>query len=240
MNAFTRFLRKLTRGRSQIPKGEELFKMVRESPFFRDVPDQNLREMLTFAEAVRVKDADVVIREGEEGDNYYVILDGMASVARRRTVHDNPQVVSVLAPGFAFGEEALISNGRRNATVIMETDGILLRIPKGPFLDFIVSSLVASVTPVEGQRLVNDGAKWLDVRDTADYQRSHLPHALSLPLAEIREQVSGLDPEMTYVCCCENGRQGATAAFLMRLAGYKAVALQGGLRRIDQRFRTSN
>lgn len=211
--------------------------MVRLTPFFRDVPEANLRAMLKNSEAVRVRDADVVIREGEEGDSYYVVLDGMASVARRRTVHDKPQVVSVLAPGFAFGEEALISNARRNATVIMETDGILLRIPKTAFLDYIVSSLVSSATPIEAQHLINDGAKWLDVREVQEYRRSHLPGAISVPIAEIREQVSSLDPSVTYVCCCENGRQGATAAFLMRLAGYKVVALQGGLRCIDQRFR---
>ncbi len=137
--------------------------MVRLTPFFRDVPEQNLREMLKVSEPLRVRDADVIVRDGEEGDYYYMVLDGMASVIRRRTPDEEPRVAAVLAPGFAFGEEALISNARRNATVIMETHGILLRIPKNAFLDHIVASLVTTITPGEANRMIGEGAKWLDV-----------------------------------------------------------------------------
>lgn len=220
-----------------MPNAKELYEMVRLTPFFRDVPDDKLREMLKNSEPLRVRDADVIVREGEEGDYYYMILDGMASVIRRREPGEDPQVVSVLAPGFAFGEESLISNARRNATVIMETHGILLRIPKATFLDHILSSLVTMITPGEANRMIGEGAKWLDVRSVAEHQRSHLHGSLSLPIDEIRDRLNEFDPSLTYICCCENGRLSATAAYLMRLAGYKALVLQGGLRLLERRFK---
>ena len=238
MNWFKKALWKLRRRRPRsMPDARELYEMVRLTPFFRDVPEQNLREMLKVSEPLRVRDADVIVRDGEEGDYYYMVLDGMASVIRRRTPDEEPRVAAVLAPGFAFGEEALISNARRNATVIMETHGILLRIPKNAFLDHIVASLVTTITPGEANRLIGEGAKWLDVRSAAERRRSHLQGSLSLPLEELRERLDELDPSLTYICCCENGRLSATAAFLMRLAGYKAVVLQGGLRLLERRFR---
>jgi len=232
------WFKKLFGGRRKlrIPKANQLFEAVRTTPFFRDVPEDRLRKMIEHSKPVMVKDADVILREGEEGNSYYLILEGMASVVRPKGAAEKPTVVSVLAPGFAFGEEALISNAKRNATIIMETDGILLKIPKNAFIDHIVSSLVTSVSPIEAQTMIHNGAKWLDVRDPDEYQRSHLPHAISMPLPEIREQVSGLDSETTYICYCGNGRLGATAAFLMRLAGYKAANLQGGLKLLDRRL----
>lgn len=214
--------------------------MVRGTPLLRDVPENNLREMLKFAQSIRVREGEVIVREGEEGDNYYLILDGMATILRRPAPSEEPRAAAVLAPGFAFGEEALISYARRNATVIMETDGILLKIPKAAFVDYIVSSLVTFVTPGEAQQHILEGARWLDVRSRQESARSLLPGALSLPLDELRERLKEFDPKVLYVCYCDTGRLSATAAFLMRLAGYKAVVLQGGLRLLDRRFKAAS
>lgn len=235
IRSMKRFLRRFRSRR--LPDPNTIFEMVRGTPLLRDVPEANLREMLRFAEPIHVREGDVIIREGEEGDHYYLILDGMASILRRPSPSERPRVAAVLAPGFAFGEEALISYARRNATVIMETDGILLRIPKNAFLDYLVSSLVTFVTPGEAHQHILQGARWLDVRPRAEAVRSLLPNALSLPLDELRERLKEFDPNILYVCYCDTGRLSATAAFLMRLAGYKAVVLQGGLRLLDRRFK---
>jgi CRP-like cAMP-binding protein len=239
MRLLLRIKRFFRRFRSRrMPGPHEIFEMVSGTPLLRDVPEGNLREMLRFAEPIRVREGDVVIREGEEGDNYYLILDGMASVLRRPSPAEEPRVAAVFAPGFAFGEEALISYARRNATVVMETDGILLKIPKNAFLDYIVSSLVTFVTPGEAQQHILQGARWLDTRPRHEAVRSLLPGALCLPLDELRERLKEFDPSVLYVCYCDTGRLSATAAFLMRLAGYKAVVLQGGLRLLDRRFKS--
>lgn len=221
----------------RLPSAPEIYHMVRATPLLRDIPEKNLQEMLKYAEPIMVSEGDVIIREGEEGDNYYLVLDGMASVLRRPTPASSPRVVSVLAPGFAFGEEALISYARRNATVIMETNGILLKIPKNAFLDHLVSALVTFVTPAEAQQQILHGARWLDVRPVQDFVRSRLPNALSLPLSELRERLKQIDPNVSYICYCDTARLSATAAFLMRMAGFKALVLQGGLRLLDRRFK---
>jgi len=235
-----KWLKKILSGgrrRLKIPREDELYERARLTPLFRDVPEDKIRKMIQHSTPIMVKDADVIVREGETGTSYYLIIEGMASVIRRKPNEEKPRVAAVLAPGFAFGEEALISNTGRNATIIMETDGILLRIPKQAFIDHIMSSLVKSKSPIEAQRAIQDGARWLDVRDSLTYQRSHLPRAISLPLPDLRQGIPELDPGIEYVCYSENGRESAIAVFLMRLAGYKAINLQGGLKRLDQRFR---
>ena len=240
MTWFKKVRRWFRRRRShRMPTDQEVYEMVRGTPLLREVPENNLREMLKYAQPIRVREGDVIIREGELGDNYYLVLDGMATVLRRPTPSEQPRATAVLAPGFAFGEEALISYSRRNATVIMETDGILLKIPKNAFLDYIVSSLVTFVTPGEAQQHILRGARWLDTRSRQEAVRSLLPGALSLPLDELRERLKEFDPNILYICYCDTGRLSATAAFLMRLAGYKAVVLQGGLRLLDRRFKTA-
>lgn len=235
-----KWLKKIFSGgkrRLKIPKEDELYERVRLTPLFRDVSEDKLRKMLKLSQPIMVKDADVIVREGQPGNSYYLIIEGMASVIRRKPGEEKPKVAAVLAPGFAFGEEALISNAGRNATIIMETDGVLLRIPKQAFIDHIMSSLVKSKSPVEAQRSIQEGARWMDVRDPLTYRRSHLPRAISLPLPDLRQGIPELDPGIEYICYSENGRESAIAVFLMRMAGYKAVNLQGGLKRLDQRFR---
>lgn len=215
----------------------ELHEMVSLSPLFKDVSDDNVSKMLEQSDTIQVHEAEIIMRQGDDGDYYYIVLDGMVSVLRRKSPQDKPHVAAVLSPGYGFGEEALISNRKRNATVMMETDGLLLRIPKQAFVDYIMNSLVTWVLPLEAQKRVNAGSRWLDVRDAGDFRRSHLHGAMSFPLTELHDHLEDLDRATPYVCCCENGRLSATAAFIMRQSGYDVCVLQGGLQRLERRAR---
>ena len=214
------------------PKKADVENEIRNSPLFKNVPIEKIAAIIEKSEVIKKGAEDVVLREGEEGDYYYFILDGKASVVRRLARGANPSIVARLTKGQAFGEEALISNAKRNATVIMTTEGFLLRMPKDAFSDYMRDSLVSWQNSVQCQHRINKGAKWLDVRETADYRKGHLPGALSLPLVEIRERAAQLDQDLEYVCCCDNGRLSSTGAFLLCQRGFKTCVLQGGLRRL--------
>ncbi|MFH0907874.1 MAG: cyclic nucleotide-binding domain-containing protein [bacterium] len=214
------------------PKKSDVENEIRNSPLFKNVPNDKIAPMIEKGEVIKKDGQDVVLREGEEGDFYYFILDGKASVVRRPSRGADPVIVARLTKGEAFGEEALISNAKRNATVIMNTEGFLLRMPKDAFSDYMRDSLVTWQNAVQCQHRINKGAKWLDVRDISDYRKGHLPGALSLPLIEIRERSAELDPKVEYVCCCDNGRLSATGAFLLRQRGFATCVLQGGMRRL--------
>jgi len=219
---------------TQAPTADDLLEMVRLSPLFKDVPEKNIRDMLAQSEALPVSEGDVIFSEGDTGDFYYIVLDGMLSIGRRVEGQQELKVVAVLAPGYSFGEEALISNATRTSTTMMQTDGMLLRVPKAAFIDYLMVSIVTSVTPLEAQRRVNTGARWLDVRSETEHQRSHLPGALTLPIERLRDDCSGLEKNIPYVCYCDTGRRSTTSAFLLKQNGYDACVLQGGLNQLDR------
>src|SRR5437667_9397937 len=85
------------------------------------LPPAHINELLRRFERIDVKKGDAVIREGAEGDFYFVIETGRCKV--ERTVGGVSMLLADLKSGDAFGEEALVSEARRTATVKMQTDG---------------------------------------------------------------------------------------------------------------------
>ncbi|MDQ2690824.1 MAG: cyclic nucleotide-binding domain-containing protein [Chloroflexota bacterium] len=65
---------------------------------------------------------DVMIRQGERGDKFYILLDGKAEVYIN-TPGGSEMQVNQLTPGHYFGEMALIGGGIRTATVRASHDG---------------------------------------------------------------------------------------------------------------------
>jgi rhodanese-related sulfurtransferase len=145
-----------------------------------------------------------------------------------------PQVVAELTAPMGFGEEALISNAKRNATITMKVGGTVMRLSKDAFNDYVKDPLVLWLSPKEAQDKAAQGAKWIDVRDPDEARQAHLHGALSIPLAELRDRVSELSKDTLYVCYCQNGRLSSTAAFLLRLRGFNVGVLRGGLQSLQR------
>ena len=74
-----------------------------------------------------------MIKQGDEGDFFYVITDGRCAVTRETPLNKDGIKLAELKSGDTFGEEALISEAKRNATVSMLTDGSLMRLGKDHF-----------------------------------------------------------------------------------------------------------
>ncbi len=205
-----------------------LLEKIRQSDLFKDLPVKDVEEMLAHMETVHMKAGDAVVREGDEGDFYYLLVSGNAKVTRRQ------QAVAELAGPTGFGEEALISNAKRNATVTMSGDGVLMRLSKDGFNDYVKDHLVTWVSPVESQAKIGQGAKWIDVRDPSETKQSRLPGAISIPMEDLRKRTSDLNQKTFYICYCENGRLSSTAAFLLRQRGFNVGVLRGGLQSLKR------
>ncbi|MEV4579273.1 metalloregulator ArsR/SmtB family transcription factor [Nonomuraea jabiensis] len=91
--------------------------------------------------------------------------------------------------------------------------------------------------PLEGvtadelaSRLADPGTLVVDVRPAADYAAGHVPGAISLPMAELRERLDELPREMEIVAYC-GGPYCAVSSEAVRVLGehgYAARALDGG------------
>jgi CRP-like cAMP-binding protein len=207
---------------------------MRETSLFADLPAPNIEAAFAHMEVLRVSAGQVVIREGTEGDFYYLLAEGTARITRAGP-GGAVKVVAELKEPHGFGEEALISNRSRNATVTMTSDGILVRLSKDAFGEHVKKPLLEWLFPREAQARVAEGARWLDVRDPGDTMRDKMQDALAIPLEQIRERAGELERGVTYVCVCQNGRLSSTAAFLLRQRGFAVAVLRGGRQAMDAR-----
>lgn len=199
---------------------------VRDGLFSR-MPTAHIDGLFAKFQPIEVPSGQVVIREGDEGDYYYVIESGRCRVDR--LVGGARVVLAELKGGDAFGEEALVSEARRNATVTTLTDCRLLRLDRRDFDALLRVPLLQRVAYAEASRLVQDGAQWLDVRYPSEYQQDRLPGAINVPLSEIRNVFLVLDRGRRYIAYCQSGRRSAAAAFLLAQHGFDTLVLEGGL-----------
>ena len=199
---------------------------LNNSPFAY-LPSANIGELLNRIEAIAVWDKDVIIRESEEGDYYYLIESGRAQVTR--LVGGVNLVLAELKSGDVFGEEALISDAKRNATVTMKSNGVLLRLKKQDFLELMQEPLLHRINYQDARQKVAQGAVWLDVRHPPEYRHDKLPGAINVPLNDIRNAIGVLNKATPYIAYCQSGRRSAAAAFILAQAGYDVCVLENGL-----------
>jgi len=102
------------------------------NPAFRKLPKERLALVLLKFEPQPVKAGEAVIRQGEPGDYYYVVKDGRFAVARKG-VDGKVQILNELTQGAVFGEEALLLDVPRNASIVALSDGLLMRLPRSEF-----------------------------------------------------------------------------------------------------------
>ncbi|HLP98486.1 MAG TPA: cyclic nucleotide-binding domain-containing protein [Sideroxyarcus sp.] len=194
---------------------------------FAHLPSANIGKLLNRIEAIAVWNKDVIIREGDEGDYYYLIESGRAQVTR--LVGGTNLVLAELKAGDVFGEEALISDSKRNATVTMKSNGVLLRLKKQDFLELMQEPLLHHIGYQDAKQKVAQGAVWLDVRHPPEYRYDKLPGAINVPLNDIRNAIGVLSKATPYIAYCQSGRRSAAAAFILAQAGYEVYVLENGL-----------
>ena len=205
---------------------------IQNSVVFQNLPEDKVSEIPGRMEAVEVKAGEAVIREGDVGDAFYIIAEGSARVLRNAESDGEPIEVAQLAQGTGFGEEALISKRRRNATIEMVTNGLVMRLRKADFDELLKAPELCWLSTVDVVQKLRDGACLLDVRPSAEYQQAYLAKSMSFPLSELRSRAPSLDKNRYYICCCKNGRLSATAGFLLVHMGFEVGIVRGGLQRL--------
>lgn len=198
-----------------------------QSELFTRIPPSNIQGLLDTLETVSLKRGEAVVKQGEPGDYYYAVQSGTCEVVRVGAKQREIRLAE-LGPGDTFGEEALISGSKRNATVRMTSDGELARLTKDDFTRLIKAPLLHAVDRAEAERFVADGARWLDVRFEDEHGHNGLPDSRNIPLGTLRTRMDELDPAIRYVTYCDTGGRSSAAAFLLAEKGFDVAYVAGG------------
>lgn len=106
--------------------------LLQEVPMFHPLPLPAVEQLARGLEPVTVAADQVVFRQGDVGDRYYVIESGEADVV------GDGRVVATLGPGEGFGEIALLRRTRRTATVVARSDLRLQALGSDRFLPVVL------------------------------------------------------------------------------------------------------
>jgi serine/threonine protein kinase len=107
-----------------IANATDRFQALRNCKFFKPFPDPALWEVLEVAEFRRVVEDDVLIREGDLGDFFFIVLSGRVRISRKG------RLIDVLTAGACVGELSYVLEGKvpRSATCVTMEDGVILKI----------------------------------------------------------------------------------------------------------------
>jgi len=202
---------------------------ILQSEAFIKIPPSMIQSLLIKMETMPVKAGDVIIRQGDSGDYFYTLHEGRCAVTRKDAPDGEEQLLAELDDGDSFGEDALMSDAKRNATVSMLTDGLLMRLAKEDFIELLKNPLVRPVDYEQAATMVDDGAVWVDVRTPDEYEYGALEDSVNIPLSCLRDELPELVFNSKYIICCDTGRRSESAGFLLSHKGLDVYVLEGGM-----------
>lgn len=120
-----------------------------EVPLFSAASRRDLQKISRASDEVAVKAGRVLVDEGRPGHEFFLILEGTASVRRKN------RKVAELGPGQYFGELSLLDRGPRTATVVADTDMKILVLGQREFLGVLdeVPGLAYKILRIMAHRL---------------------------------------------------------------------------------------
>jgi CRP-like cAMP-binding protein len=213
--------------------GDDWMTTLLQTKAFHKVPPANIQAIFMRMQRMDYRAGEVVIKQGDVGDYFYVVVKGTCAVTRETPLNKEGIKLAELKMGDTFGEEALISDAKRNATVTMLTDGYLMRLGKEDFQKLLNEPFLEWVDYEQAKQIVAAGGQWLDVRLPSEFEHYHAPSAINIPLYSIRLKLKTLDRNRHYVVCCDTGRRSSACAYILSERGFNASVLRGGLSATD-------
>lgn len=106
-------------------------------PLFDGLAPAALEQAVRHLTRLRMNPGQVVVRQGDPADRFFHILDGTFEVTQVKDPGGAPRFLRTLGPDDVFGEIGLLRGVPRTATVTAGTDGTLLALDGGRFLELV-------------------------------------------------------------------------------------------------------
>ena len=132
--------------------------LLRNVPLFSGLSAKELMSLSRLMDEVDLKPGTVIIREGNTGGEFFIVIEGTIEVKRKG------RRLARLGPGDYLGEIALIDHGPRTATAMVETDARLLVLASREF-----HSMLASDPRIENKILRTLAARVRDMSPTTPH-----------------------------------------------------------------------
>ena len=127
----------------------EILDILSNIDIFRDFPISKSKEFLAIVKREKYSQGTVIIEKGTPGDKFYIIVSGNVSVegiSQGELLNKMNETKNYSSYEY-FGEQSLITDQKRSATIIAKTDVVALTIEKTRFLNFIKgTNLVQKLT----------------------------------------------------------------------------------------------
>lgn len=173
------------------------------SPLMQRLEPMAWQRILRAMSRRELRAGDAVIRLGEEADACYVLCSGGAEIRDA-----GESLVATLTAGNLFGEDALVSGRRRNANVVMQSDGAVVSLAAPLFQLWLLDVVVRPLSSPEGHRTLS-----LEQRAGADRY---------LPVTALRSAREALPAEEAYAIVGGSRTERWLAAFLLAEQGFDA------------------
>jgi len=151
------------RTKTEAAGSDDWMTMLLQTKAFHKIPPANIQAIFMRMQQINYNAGDVVLKQGAEGDYFYVLTRGKCLVTRETPLNQDGIKLAELVVGDTFGEEALISDAKRNATVTMSTDGAVMRLGKDDFKNLLNEPMLDWVTLNEAEEVVKNGGQCLKI-----------------------------------------------------------------------------
>jgi cAMP-dependent protein kinase regulator len=144
--AFGRFNKKRTFKPKIIKKTDSQKKKIKErcltSFLFNNFDDVEISTIVDALEEKHYKKDDYIIKQGDSGDNVYIIEKGELICEKVFNKGDPPTYLKTYKEGELFGELALLYNAPRAATIYAKTDCVLWALDRLTFNSIVKESAI--------------------------------------------------------------------------------------------------
>ncbi|KAG7462539.1 hypothetical protein MATL_G00185860 [Megalops atlanticus] len=154
--------------RSTQARHEEYFSFLRSVSLLKDLPEEKLAKIVDCLEVEYFDKGEYIIREGEEGNTFFIIAKGEVSVTQTMEGCPEPQEIKTLGVGDYFGEKALISEDMRSANIISkENDTQCLVVDRDNF-----NQMVGTYEELQAYL-----KEYVEQLSRSDEERNAVPHS---------------------------------------------------------------
>jgi CRP/FNR family cyclic AMP-dependent transcriptional regulator len=114
---------------------ERLITFLLETPMFENLVPSEIMEIIHIVEIEQYQAGDVVFREGENGDAWFVLYRGAVEVIKNGATGEKK--ITELGPKTCFGEISILDGSPRSATIRVTEDSVAFRVPREAFGELV-------------------------------------------------------------------------------------------------------